>query len=92
MERFIKFGSCAKPSALLPHHHKSEDLRFVQHVGDFYALVRHVGAVYFLTPDDGRDAGSAEESSACAAADAAESICGAEYWPLPSYSTMLFYV
>ncbi|MFQ8998976.1 glutamine synthetase III [Allofournierella massiliensis] len=27
-----------------------------------------------------------------AAADAAESICGAEYWPLPSYSTMLFYV
>ena len=27
-----------------------------------------------------------------AAADAAESICGADYWPLPSYSTMLFYV
>ena len=27
-----------------------------------------------------------------AAADAAESICGREHWPLPSYSTMLFYV
>ena len=27
-----------------------------------------------------------------AAADAAEGICGQDYWPLPSYSTMLFYV
>ena len=27
-----------------------------------------------------------------AAADAAEGICGRDYWPLPSYSTMLFYV
>ena len=27
-----------------------------------------------------------------AAADAAESICGKDHWPLPSYSTMLFYV
>ena len=27
-----------------------------------------------------------------AAADAAESICSADYWPLPSYSAMLFYV
>ena len=27
-----------------------------------------------------------------AAADAAEAICGQDYWPLPSYSTMLFYV
>ncbi len=27
-----------------------------------------------------------------AAADAAEVICGDEYWPLPSYSKMLFYV
>ena len=27
-----------------------------------------------------------------AAADAAEAVCGSDYWPLPSYSTMLFYV
>ena len=27
-----------------------------------------------------------------AAADAAETICGEEYWPLPSYSKMLYYV
>ena len=27
-----------------------------------------------------------------AAADAAEAICGQEYWPLPSYSSMLYYV
>ena len=27
-----------------------------------------------------------------AAADAAEAICGQKYWPLPSYSQMLFYV
>ena len=27
-----------------------------------------------------------------AAADATEVVCGEEYWPLPSYSKMLFYV
>ena len=27
-----------------------------------------------------------------AAADDAETICGEDYWPLPSYSKMLFYV
>ena len=27
-----------------------------------------------------------------AAADAAEVLCGEDYWPLPSYSRMLFYV
>ena len=27
-----------------------------------------------------------------AAADAAETICGEDYWPLPSYSKMLYYV
>ncbi len=27
-----------------------------------------------------------------AAADHAETICGEEYWPLPSYSKMLYYV
>ena len=27
-----------------------------------------------------------------AAADNAETICGEEYWPLPSYSQMLYYV
>ena len=26
------------------------------------------------------------------AADAAEVICGEDYWPLPSYSQMLYYV
>ena len=28
----------------------------------------------------------------CAAADDAETICGEDYWPLPSYSKMLYYV
>ena len=27
-----------------------------------------------------------------AAADDAETICGEDYWPLPSYSKMLYYV
>ena len=27
-----------------------------------------------------------------AAADDAEAICGEDYWPLPSYSKMLYYV
>lgn len=70
-ERFINFGCCAKLSALLPHHHKPEDLRFVQHVFDFDVLVRHVGAVDFLAPDGGGDSGAAEEGSAGRAADAA---------------------
>ncbi len=47
-------------------HHEGEDLRFVYHVVYLCILVRHVGNVGFLTPDDGRDPFITEIFCACA--------------------------
>ena len=44
-----------------------------------------------LRPEAFRDSFEAMDALR-AAADDAETVCGEDYWPLPSYSKMLYYV
>ena len=54
--------------------------------------VRCHGAAAGKPIEIGQEKERAVNDALRAAADDAETICGEDYWPLPSYSKMLYYV